>query len=261
MSVYPLVSVIIPVYNGEKYVEDCIKNMLNQSYASLEIIVVNDGSTDNSATIAKQYPVKLISLPHNRGLSVARNTGIEHATGEYLHFMDVDDAVNKDFYKNMVAAVTETEADIACCGMINELKPHRTVLFKERKVVSLIEDKLKITNVGKWGFAVRYLFKTSFINNHNLRFEEGRFVEDLPFSLSAVFYSNKLVVTPDAVYTYIRRENSIMTNRNKAHRRKKHQDLRYAKEFRHNFARKHKFKIPGIPTCGPLALFYVKWFT
>lgn len=256
----PLISVIVPVYNGEIYIKGCIENMLNQSYENLEIIIINDGSTDNSATIAETFPVKVISFPENRGLSVARNTGIDYAKGEYIHFMDVDDAINLDFYREMADAVTETDADIACCGMINELKPHRTILFPEKKVLHSIQEKLKATNVGKWGFAVRYLFRLSFLNSHNLRFEAGRFVEDLPFSLSAVFFSDKLVIVPNAIYTYIRRENSIMTRKDKAHRKKKHQDLRHAREFRDDFARKHKFKIPGIPT-GKFSLFFVKWFT
>lgn len=257
----PLISVIIPVFNGEAYLRERLKETLNQTYKNLDVIVVNDGSTDNSAQIAQEFPVRIVNLPKNRGLSVARNTGIDHAKGEYIQFMDVDDSINPDFYKELVAAITETDADIACSGMVNELKPHRTMLFSEQKVSQSIEEKLKITNVGKWGFSVRYLFRTNFLRKHNLRFEEGRFVEDLPFSLSAVYFANKLVVVPGAVYTYIRREGSIMTRRDKAHRKKKHQDLRHAKEFRHNFARKHKFKIPGIPTWGKISLFYVKWFT
>lgn len=256
----PLISVIIPIYNGESYVKGCIENMLEQSYRNLEIIVVDDGSTDNSTKIAEKYPVKIVSLGKNHGLSAARNTGIENAKGEYIHFMDVDDAINLDFYKEMAVAITETDADIACCGMINELKPHRTILFSERVLLTSTADKLKITNVGKWGFSVRYLFKMSFLKTHNLQFEIGRLVEDLPFSLSAVYYSKKLVIVPNAVYTYIRRENSIMTRKDKAHRKKKHQDLRYVKEFRHKFARQHNFKIPGVPT-GRFSLFFVKWFT
>lgn len=260
MSEQPLISVIIPVYNGERYVRKCIENMQQQSYPNLEIVIVDDGSTDNSAQIAEEYPVTVIRIPQNRGLSVARNSGIDNARGEYVHFMDVDDAVNNEFYQKMADAIIQTNADIACCGMINELKPHRSVLFSEQKLLTSIDEKLKATNVGKWGYATRYIMKKNFLNAHNLRFEEGRLVEDLPFSLSAVFFAKNLVVVPDAVYTYIHRENSIMTKKDKAHRKKKHRDLRHAREFRHNFARRHHFKIPGIPT-GRFSLFFVKWFT
>ena len=77
--------------------------------------------------------------------------------------MDVDDSINKDYYNKMLEAITEADADIACSGMVNEPKPHRTMLFKKRKILKTTEDKLKITNVGKWGFSVRYLFKTDFL--------------------------------------------------------------------------------------------------
>lgn len=256
----PLISIIIPVYNGEIYIKDCIENILNQSYKNLEIVVVDDGSTDNSAKIAAEYPVNMVRFSRNRGLSVARNTGMDIAKGEYIHFMDVDDTINIDFYKELVAAVTETGADTACGGIVNELKPHRTIIFSEKKLIFDVDEKLRITNVGKWGYSVRYLFKKSFLQAHNLRFEEGRFIEDLPFSLAAVYFSKSMVVVPDAVYTYIHRENSIMTNKNRKHRKKRHRDLRYVKEVRHNFARQHNFKIPGVPT-GKYALFFVKWFT
>lgn len=256
----PLVSIIIPVYNGEAYLKDCIENMLGQSYDNLDVIIVDDGSIDNSAAIAAQYPVTCIRLARNQGISVARNTGIDNAKGDFVHFMDVDDSINPDFYKEMVAALVETGADVACCGMINEPKPHRTMLFEEQTVVTSIADKLKITNVGKWGFSVRYLFKKSLLNEKKLRFMEGRLIEDLPFSLSAVYFSEKLVVVPKAVYTYILRENSVMTKKDRSHRRKKHRDLRYVKEFRHRFAREHNIKIPGVPT-GIFSLFFVKWFT
>jgi len=256
------ISVIIPVYNGEKYIAQCIENMLCQTYKNLEIIVINDGSVDNSVKIAEKYPVKIIHFEKNRGPSAARNAGIDVATGEYLHFMDVDDAINDVFYEKMANAVKQTNADIACSGMINERKPHRNVIFSEQMKLSSVEEKLKITNVGKWGYAVRYLFKIDFLKAHNLRFEEGRFIEDMMFSLSAVYFSKELVTVPDAVYTYIFRKNSITTNRDQAHRKKRHQDARYMNELRHNFARKHGFKIPGVPTSmGFLSLFFVKWFT
>jgi len=256
----PLITAIIPVFNGEKYIQDCIQNMLNQSYKNLEILIINDGSTDNSESIAKQFPVRIITLEKNQGLSVARNTGIEEAEGEYIHFMDVDDEINTGFYEEMVISIVETGSDIACCEMINELKPHRTVFFKEQKVITNLNDKLKATNVGKWGFSVRYLIKKNLLNSNNIRFEKGRFVEDLPFSLATVFYSKKLVLVTNAVYTYKLQENSIMTNQNREHKKKRRADLEHMKEVRHRFANEHNIKIPGIPTMGFLSLLFVKYF-
>jgi glycosyltransferase involved in cell wall biosynthesis len=260
MEKNPLISVVIPVYNGEQYVASCLNTMMSQSYKNLEIIVVDDGSVDKSAEITRKFPVKLISHEKNRGLSAARNTGFDAAKGEYIHFMDVDDSINNDYYGAMVTAITETGADIACSGVINEPKPHRTILFKEQILLTTVSDKLRATNVGKRGYVWRYLFSVDFLKKTNLRFEEGRFIEDLLFSLPAIYFSGKIVTVPHAIYRYILRENSIMTKKEKCHRQKRHKDLRYVKEFRHNFAREHKFRIPGVPT-GKFSLFFVKWFT
>lgn len=255
----PLVSVIIPVFNGEQYVKSCLEMMINQSYKNLEIIVVNDGSTDKSTEIAKQYPVRIIEHKINRGLSAARNTGIDEANGAYIHFMDVDDAINTDYYKNLVDAIVETDADIACGGMIQERYRYKTQRFKKRSVLTNAYDKLKATYVGKWGYVWRYLFRTDFLRQQNLRFEEGRFIEDLMFSLPAVFYSDKLVIVPGSEYYYYYRENSIMTNKDKAHREKRHKDAMYARAFRKEFAKKHKIKLYGVDT-GRIAYFLRKLF-
>ena len=255
------ISVIIPVYNGEKYVAGCLDNMMRQSYKELEIIVVNDGSTDGSLEIAKNYPVRIICFEENRGLAAALNAGMDAATGEYLHFMDVDDAINDEFYERMATAALETDADAACAGMVNEPKPHRTTIYHERRVLTTLDEKMEVTNVGRWAYKVRYLFRVDCLRRHEIRFEEGRLIEDMPFSLQAIYYANKVVLVPGAVYTYILREGSIMQTRSKEHRRRRHRDHRHAKEFRHKFARRNKFRIPGVPTWGFPALWYAKWLT
>lgn len=255
------ISVIIPVYNGERYVAECLDGMLRQTRKELELIVVNDGSTDNSLEIAKSYPVRVISFEENRGLAAALNAGMDAATGDYLHFMDVDDEVNDEFYELMAAAAVDTDADVVCGGMVNEPKPHRSTTFDERRVLVSVEDKLRVTNVARWGYKVRYLFRVAFLRERNLRFEEGRLIEDMPFSLQAIYFADKVVLVPGAVYTYKLREGSIMQTSSREHRRRRHRDHRHAKEVRHNFARTHSFKIPGVPTKGALSLFYVKWLT
>ena len=197
-----LVSVIIPVYNGEKYLAQCIENMLCQTHKNLEIIVIDDGSTDNSAAIAERYPVKLIRQ-ENQGVSTARNTGIAAATGEYLHFMDVDDAVNLDFYERMLEAALATDADMACCEVVHERLPGLSMFFSDKLVVADPEDKMVLTNVGNQGFCVKYLFRTDFLNNSGLRFEkELCHSEDLVLTIQAVYFANKIVSVPHAVYYY-----------------------------------------------------------
>jgi glycosyltransferase involved in cell wall biosynthesis len=236
----PLISVIVPVYNGEKYVAQCIENLLYQTYKNLEIIVVDDGSTDHSAEIAEKYPVKMIRQ-ENRGLSASRNVGIHTASGEFIHFMDVDDLVNLEFYEQMMQAMVETGADMACCGFVFERYPHQTQKIERKLLVSKLEDKLWITNVSNYGACWRYLFRLSFLKNTPVYFEEGRLVEDRFFSIQAVFYANRIVSVPDAVYFYKNRANSIMTTKNWTLISKRHQDRKHAQEFQRRFAEQKQF--------------------
>src|SRR5574344_1036386 len=118
MKELPKISVIIPMRDTEKYIAECLDSIMSQTYPNLEIIVVDDGSTDNSVLIAKSYKVKVIQQK-KMGVSVARNTGIDMATGEYLHFIDADDKLlNKDFYENVMAGIGN--ADIAIVGVVDE---------------------------------------------------------------------------------------------------------------------------------------------
>ncbi len=249
MNKKPLVSVIITVYNGEKYVKACLDNVFRQVYKNLEIIVVDDASTDNTAQIASQYPVKLIRHQRNRGVSVSRNTGIDASTGEYIHFMDVDDVINDDYYSPMVEAIVDNDADMACGGMIHQRMTYKTQLFKKQKVYTSTRDKLAVTYVGKWGYVWRYLLKKEFIVKYNLRFEEGRIIEDLPYSLAAVYYANKLVTVPNAFYLYVFNTSSLLTDKNEAKRAKRKEDKKYAKRRITDFAKEHgNFRIPGVNT-------------
>jgi len=243
------------VYNGEAYVRGCLENLMAQSYKNLEIIVVDDGSTDRSAAIAGEFPVEVIRHPQNRGPSASRNSGMDRAKGEYIHFMDVDDGINTDFYLEMASSATGTDADIACCSAVNRVKPHRSQFFRKKRTLTSTGKKLETTNVGRWGFVWRYLFRTAFLREQHLRFEEGRLIEDLPFSLAAVFFANKVTLSPRAIYTYESQENSLMNNKDKVHREKRRTDLLHAHAFRKEFAQKHGFKIPGVNT-GRVAYWY-----
>jgi glycosyltransferase involved in cell wall biosynthesis len=258
MNSNPLVSVIIPVYNGEQYVKPCLDMMMSQSYKNLEIIVVNDGSADNSAVMTEGYQVKLINHEKNRGLSAARNTGIDAANGEFIHFMDVDDEINSDYYKALVEAITETGADVACSGMVNIARPQKAQRFKKRLVYTLAYDRLEATYVGKIGYVWRYLFNLDFLKANNLRFQEGRLMEDLMFSLPALYFANSLVVVPGAEYIYCHQPNSIMTTKDPEHAKKRRVDRQHAKDMMRKFAKDHQVEIPGVTT-GKLRYIIKKW--
>lgn len=257
MSNKPLISVIVPVYNREKLIRSCLNIVTNQSYRNLEIIVVNDGSSDNSVSIIKKFSdVKLIEHDKNRGLAAARNTGIINATGKYIHFMDDDDKINNTFYENLLKAAEETDSDMACCSFTHQKIMSKSLVFTKKKTYSSLKDKYQATYVGKSGFVWRYLFKLDFIKKNHLLFEEGRLIEDLAFSFRAVFYANKIVTVPNAEYLYVFTPNSILNTKNKKEKEKAIKDKKHAVQLILNFAKENgNFKIPGINTGTSLYLY------
>lgn len=238
----PIVSVIIPCYKGEKYIGSCLDMMFSQSYKNLEIIVIIDGILDNTEEIASAYPVKIIRFEQNRGLSAGRNAGIAAATGKYIHFMDVDDRINKDFYLNMVQVSEETGADISCASMYNEKSIYQSQIFNKRKIAVSTKEKLKISWVSKWGYVWRYLFNLEFIKNTGILFEEGRLIEDMPFSFRMLYLANKIVSAKDAVYFYADVPGSILNNTSKKISDKRREDLHHAKEIVSKFAKEKGIK-------------------
>lgn len=118
----PLISVIIPVYGVEKYIAQCLESVINQTYKNLEIIVVNDGTKDRSAEIAKKYAaqdsrIKVYDF-ENGGISVARNRGLEIATGDYISYIDSDDWLDKRMYETLLKSAIQNNADMVKCGII-----------------------------------------------------------------------------------------------------------------------------------------------
>lgn len=118
------VSVIIPVYNVEAYLRQCLDSVVNQTLREIEIICVDDGSTDKSAAILKEYAAKdgriKVLTQSNTGAGAARNAGIARATGEWITFCDADDWIEPDAIEKMVAAAQREDADCVCCGMIRD---------------------------------------------------------------------------------------------------------------------------------------------
>lgn len=253
------ISVIVPCYKGEQYIAACLDNLLNQKYQlKLEIIVVVDGDVDNTASIAKKYPVKVIVLENNKGLSAARNIGLEASTGDYVHFMDVDDKVNDEFYANVAVALFDTQADIACTGMFNDRKAYKSQVFYKIKEYTSIRDKLSITWVVKWGYVWRYIFRREFLNNHNLRFEVGRLIEDRYFSFTALYFSNKVITVPGAIYTYRYTPGSCLRNKDKAWKEKLREDFKHSDQQIKQFAKNHEISAPGLPWDPGIIIYIIR---
>lgn len=260
------ISVVIPVYNGEEYIAQCLEVMRCQTHKDLEVIVVNDGSTDNTPIIAGRFPVKIVNQ-ENRGIPAARNAGMNCATGEYIHFMDVDDLINVEFYEKAAAAALDADADIACVGIVHERLPGLSIHFNERLVVSRAEDKLFLTNVRNQGICGKYLFRSSFLKSNGLTFdEELRNAQDLVFSFQAVYFADKIVSVPNAVYYHKCRKNSVTTAKGRSHRAKRRQYVKRANQICEEFAKRHgietvspppktvEYKLFGIPICKKLIL-------
>lgn len=260
MSDSMLVSVIIPAYNAGEYLAQCIENLLAQTHKNLEIIVVDDGSTDNTAQVARQYPSVRYLYQENEGPSSARNRGIEAASGEYIHFMDADDAITLDFHEKMVQAMVNTDAEIAFCGFFFERFPKQTQRVQYHAIYTKTEDKIKATNVCNYGACWRYLFNLSFLKEQNLRFELGRLAEDRMFSLQAVFFAKRIVSVPDIMYIYKNRVNALTTDKGVKKIKKRREDRKHADRFQASFAGEHgftldrslhyrhwQFKLLGIP--------------
>lgn len=214
-----MISVIVPVYNVEKYITKCLESIVNQDCVDFELILVNDGSTDDSVGLADDYLKdkrinwKLINK-ENGGLASARNAGLKVAGGEYISFIDSDDYVSSDFLSVLLNAIRENNTDFSFCNFefvksqtISKDNNDRTILFNRD---FLMETFLRRTI----NFVVpSMLFKREFIFNNDLYFnEELRFSEDQPFIWNVILHSNSSVYLYKKMYGYYLRANSIMTS-------------------------------------------------
>lgn len=206
-----LVSVIIPVYNVDKYLYKCMMSLFNQTYKNLEIIVVNDGSTDNSGKILEDlklfYDFILINK-ENGGLSSARNAGLDIATGEYIYFLDSDDWIDEGYIEEMLNRLKENpEYDLVHNSNVTNNYKHSS--FSNIETDDAVIDPKKDTFFVFWGIW-SCLFKSSLIQNNNIRYIEGYNNEDYAFQAMFVPYMNKsLFFYGNNAYNVTKREDSI----------------------------------------------------
>lgn len=214
------ISIIIPVYNVEKYVKKCIDSVLEQSFKDFEVILVNDGSTDSSAIICNKYRDKddRISVINkkNGGLSSARNIGIEKSRGKYITFIDSDDFISKDYIKRLYYNIINNKADISICNNkrfqvekdTNEYKVNnKTLVFNAEKCLENLYGEGWSNYVTAWG----KLYRKELFNN--IRFPEGKINEDLYIMYKVYLSANKIVYNDSELYFYRYREDSIMNKK------------------------------------------------
>ena len=212
MNKNSLVSIIVPIYNIAQYLDRCVQSLVKQTYLDIEIILVDDGSTDNSGKMCDEWEKKdkRIRVIHkiNGGLSAARNSGIEVARGDYYVFVDSDDWIAPDMIQVLMSRVND--ADLVCCGMYvatdekSDIKPwfdKELVLDTEEALDLLIENKIFTSHVMNKIYP-RALFE-------NIRFPEGKVFEDIRIMHNILKKCEKILIIPDAYYYYYVRSDSI----------------------------------------------------
>lgn len=209
----PKVSVIVPFYNVEGYIEKCLETLVNQTLKDIEIILVNDGSKDRSIEIVKmflqQYPDKITYLEkENGGLSDARNYAIPYAKGEYIAFLDSDDYVEKDMYESMYELAKKENSDMVECDFYweypNKTKEDIGRIYHEKK------EMLEKVRVVAWN----KLIKREILEKTGIQFPKGYRYEDVEFTYKLIPYLEKVSFLKKPCIHYVQREGSISNSQN-----------------------------------------------
>lgn len=215
----PNISIIVPVYNTEKYLERCLLSLVKQTLQSIEIIVINDGSTDNSARIIQdfqnKYPEKMRSFHHsNRGLSATRNRGIDLATGEYLGFVDSDDFIDKEMFSLLVSKAYQSNADVVCCPFTEFYDGEENFkknFFSNEKIFgnNLISHPEILNTVHS--FSCNKIFKRTFWQKYNFKFPESQIFEDSALIYGVLLFANHIECVNSPLYYYLKSREGALT--------------------------------------------------
>jgi glycosyltransferase involved in cell wall biosynthesis len=245
----PDISVIVPVYNAKKWLSGCLDSLLAQTFASLEMLLVNDGSTDGSGELCRRYAEKdsriRLYTQSNQGIISARNRALRLSVGRYIAFVDNDDRVNANYFEALFRAAEENKADIAYCdvGLLKNGRIAATTRYDQKLRISLEERVALIQEEfypAPWG----KIYRRELIRDNKLRFlaMDGYpgFCEDIIFALNTIHVAGKIVFAPGAVYFWNRdNASSVCADPGKQGRNNRHRLL----VVRHllDFARGKKF--------------------
>ncbi len=211
------VSIVIPVYNAEKYLNQCLDSLINQTYKNLEIICVNDGSKDSSLNILNEYAKKdariKIVTQNNQGGAIARNTGLKYITGEYLLIVDADDYFAIDMVEKFYNKAIATDADIVLCNnylfdnQTKSIKPQHSIKndypLPKTETFNYKNYKDYIFNFT-YGCTWNKFYKTNLILSNNLQFQNVKIVEDVYFVFSSLVLAEKITLMEDEYLIYYR---------------------------------------------------------
>ncbi len=204
------VSVIVPVYNVEPYLEQCLDSLVNQTMSEIEIIIVNDGSTDNSQKIIDRYAEKYAQIraftKENGGVSDARNYGLEHASGKYIGFIDSDDFVKTDMYEKLYKKAEQGHYDIVECDLIHYWPDHTSVEVGER-----IQDRQKMLMDGR-SVVWNRLVNREWLLSTGIKFKKDKIYEDVEYCLKLIPFIRSMGYVNEGLIYYRQRENSLNTS-------------------------------------------------
>ena len=212
-----LISVIVPVYKVEKYLEKCIESIIKQTYTNLQIILVDDGSPDNCGKICDEYAKKdlRIEVIHkaNGGLSDARNVGISKAKGRYIGFVDSDDYIKEDMYEILLNLIKKYDADVSICNLYDVIDGNECIRNKENGIreysrLDILKEVLLDKNIQS--YAWNKLYEKELFDE--IKYPIGKKYEDIGTTFYLFEKCNKIVVTSEPEYYYLKRADSLVNN-------------------------------------------------
>lgn len=216
-----LVSIVVPIYNVEQYLKTCIDSIISQTYTNLEIVLVDDGSTDSCPKQCDQYAKidKRIKVIHqkNAGLSAARNSGLQCSNGKYIAFIDSDDVISSEMIEKLYTAIINNSCQVSCCRYVRftndkdlsrELDVVRRsyVYSGEEALFSIYCSKIKNIEFTAWN----KLYKRELFLNHNIQYPVSRLYEDIFTTYKLLYYSDRVAFINEELYYYRQRSGSIM---------------------------------------------------
>lgn len=212
----PKVSVIVPVYNTEKYLNRCLDSLVNQTLKEVEIVIVNDGATDSSPEIIdeylKKYPDRFVYYTQqNSGQAVARNKAIDLCNGEYIGFLDSDDFVKVEMFERMYEKAMQNDADYVACGYTDLTYEADKEIVLKQYVASKVAKETKDLFFGALASPFLHLYKRCIVQNSGVKFPEGVVYEDTAFYLNLVPHIKKIAVIEEPLAYRVRHSNSTMT--------------------------------------------------
>ena len=244
----PKVSVIVPTYNNENYISKCLISLIQQTLKEIEIIIVDDGSDDNTLSLLDSFKVdtriRVLTQEHKKQ-GAARNFGMNNARGEYIGFVDSDDWVDTDFYEKLYTAAKKYDSDIALATNVrigNGKTKKRLNILKEEFVTTL-QDKIDIGKQPKNPCPTNKIYRLDMLKNNSITWPEGVFCEDKLFTIKAVYYSNGIVSVPDVNYYYYRNPDSTVKSKKRSHSEKYIKDKRSANLAVLNFLKENNAQI------------------